>query len=387
VHNKFDHAPNLSGILFIRTYTLLKRTPLYDIHLSLGAKIVEFAGFEMPITYSSLIEEHNAARKSCALFDVSHMGEIEVCGPNAFFALQWLTTNNVGLLGDGQSQYTLLCHPDGGIIDDALVYRIKEDRFLIVINAGNIESVFEWVKENTRNDVTVENVSDSTAQIALQGPMAARALSTVSNFNAERLKPFHFLPGKICGINLVISRTGYTGEDGFEFYLNPEYAPELFSGILDAAKPLGIKPGGLGARDTLRLEAGYPLYGAELSKETTPVEAGLERFLNMNREGFIGKEALVGQIEKGVEKKLAGFVMEEPGIARAGAKIIVDNVSVGKVTSGTHSPTLKRAIAMGYIDPLYSEPGAEVSIEIRGKLKKASVTKMPFYKRKKLGNR
>ena len=366
---------------------MLKRTPIYDTHLSLGAKIVDFAGFEMPVKYTSLIEEHKAVRKACGLFDVSHMGEIEVRGPNAFFALQWLTTNNVGRLGDGESQYTLLCHPDGGIIDDVLVYRIKEDRFLIVINAVNIETVFEWVNENTKKDVTVENVSDSTAQIALQGPMAEQALSTVSDFNASRLRPFHFRPGKVCGTNLVISRTGYTGEDGFELYLNPEYAADIFSEILEKAKPLGIKPGGIGARDTLRLEAGYPLYGAELDRETTPIEAGLKRFVNLDREGFIGKDVLLMQIEEGVKKKLAGFLMEEPGIARPRAKIIVDGKDVGEVTSGTHSPTLARAIAMGYIDPLLSEPGTEISIEIRGKLKKAVVTKMPFYKRAHLGNR
>ena len=366
---------------------MLKRTPLYNTHLSLGAKIVDFAGFEMPVKYSSLIEEHNAVRKNCGLFDVSHMGEIELRGHNAFFAVQWLTTNNIGRIGDSQAQYSLLCRPDGGVIDDIIVYRLKEDHFLLVVNASNTDKVFEWIKENTRKDVTIENTSESTAQIALQGPMAEKALSCVSDFNASNLRPFHLLPGKVCGISLAISRTGYTGEEGFELYLNSMYAKDVFEGLLEGAKALGIQPIGLGARDTLRLEAGYPLYGSELTDETTPIEAGLKRFVNLDREGFIGKDVLLKQIEDGVDKTLVGLEMTEKGIARGGYKIFDGEKEVGSVTSGTHSPTLARAIAMGYIDPLYSEPGTVVSIEIRGELKKAIVTKMPFYKRTKLGNR
>jgi aminomethyltransferase len=363
---------------------LLKRTPLHDVHLSLGATIVDFAGFEMPVKYSSLVEEHQAVRKKCGLFDVSHMGEIELRGHNAFFAVQWLATNNIGRIGDSQSQYSLLCRPDGGVVDDIIVYRLKEDHFLLVANASNTENVYEWIKENTRKDVSVENTSDSTAQIALQGPLAEKALSCVSSFSVENLRPFHILPGKVCGINMVISRTGYTGEEGFELYFNPEFAPEVFEGILEGAKNLGIKPIGLGARDTLRLEMGYPLYGAELTSETTPIEAGLKRFVNLDREDFIGKDVMLKQIEEGVEKKLVGFEMTDKGIARSGYKIFAGDSEVGSVTSGTHSPTLEKAIGMGYVKPELCEIGTEISIEIRGKLKSAVVTKRPFYKRVKL---
>jgi aminomethyltransferase len=369
---------------------LLKRTSIYDTHLSLGARIVDFAGFEMPVQYTSVIEEHNSVRTACGLFDVSHMGEIEVRGDKAFFALQWLTTNNVGRLKDGDCQYSLLLNPKGGVIDDILVYRLMEDRFLVVANASNTETVFEWIKENTRDDITVENVSEQTAQIALQGPMAEKALSCVSDFNVANLKPFTFRPGKVSGTNMVISRTGYTGEDGFELYLNPDYAGEVFSSILEGAKSLSIKPIGLGARDTLRLEAGYPLYGAELNTETTPIEAGLKRFLYLEhnrvavREGFIGKEAIDKQVKEGPKKRIAGFLLDEPGIARGGAKLIAEGKEVGVITSGTHSPTLGYPIAMGYIDPAFNEPETKVTIEIRGKGKKAHVTKRPFYKRKKL---
>ncbi len=367
---------------------MLKRTPLYNTHLSLGATIVDFAGFEMPVKYSSLVEEHLAVRKTCGIFDVSHMGEIELRGPKAFFAAQWLTTNNIGRIGDSQAQYSLLCRPDGTVVDDILIYRLKEDHFLLVVNAVNTEKVYEWLKDNIKDDVTVENTSDSTAQIALQGPLAEKALTSVSDFNVERLRPFHLLPAKVCGINIAISRTGYTGEEGFEMYINPGYASEIFEGLLEGAKTLGIKPVGLGARDTLRLEMGYPLYGAELSDETTPIEAGLKRFINLNREDFIGKEALLKQIEDGVEKKLVGFEMTEKGIARSGYKIKSPSKKddeIGAVTSGTHSPSLERAIGMGYVLSEHSEIGTEISIDIRGKLRKAIVTKRPFYKREKLG--
>ncbi|MBE9531539.1 MAG: glycine cleavage system aminomethyltransferase GcvT, partial [Proteobacteria bacterium] len=282
---------------------------------------------------------------------------------------------------------TLLCNPEGGVVDDVIVYRLKEDHFLLVVNASNTDKVYEWIKENTRKDVSVENTSESTAQISLQGPMAEKALSCVSEFNLSRLRPFFLLPGKVCGINMAISRTGYTGEEGFEFYLNPQYAKEVFEGILDGAKNLGIKPVGLGARDTLRLEMGYPLYGAELTSETTPVEAGLKRFINFGREDFIGKDVILKQIESGVEKKLVGFEMTEKGIARGGYKIFNAEGEIGSVTSGTHSPTLEKAIGMGYVKTEQSEIGSEISIEIRGKQKSAVVTKRPFYKREELGTR
>ncbi len=362
----------------------IRRTPLFDVHRRLGARFVEFAGWQMPVRYSGLMEEHRAVRSSCGLFDVSHMGEIEVSGTGALEAVSYITTNDPASLSDGQCQYTLICNERGGVKDDTILYRIGPETYLFCVNASNTEKVYGWIRANVPAGVKVANVSDAYAQIAIQGPRAEEVIGRVSDTRFSDLKGFHFTSTVLCGEDVIVSRTGYTGEDGFEIYLPPSAAPRIWQALMDAGSASGILPCGLGARDSLRLEMGYPLYGCELDEDTTPVEAGLKRFISLKKGDFMGRAVIARQMESRGRKKLVGFEMEEDGIPRAGYRILKNARLIGTVTSGTFSPSLNRPIGMGYV-----EAGAdgmdgrmEIDVEVRGKGRRARIVRPPFYRHK-----
>lgn len=363
----------------------LKRTPLYEAHKALGARLVAFAGWEMPVQYTGVIEEHLGVRKTCGLFDVSHMGEVEIAGPGAFSALQYLATNDLEKTVDGQCQYTLLCYPDGGVVDDCVVYRFSRERFLICVNASNTEKAFEWMKSNCPKGAVVTDRSARFAQLALQGPSSAEVLRHLLSVDPAAVKHYHFVEAKAAGVSAIISRTGYTGEDGFEIYLPPEEAAGVWQRIMEAGARFKIVPAGLGARDTLRLEMGYPLYGHELTEKTTPIEAGLKRFVGLNKADFIGIDVLRRQARSGVEKTLAGFEIEGQGVPRQGYDVCRGGKKLGSVTSGTHSPSLGKGVGMAYVEPALNKAGTEIDIIIRGRAVRARVVKPPFYTRAAVG--
>lgn len=358
----------------------LKKTPLHEVHARLGARFVSFAGWQMPVKYSGEVEEHLVVRSSCGLFDISHLGQVEVSGPGALGAVQYLTTNNATALDDGQCQYTLLCNPEGGVVDDCVVYRFSFKRFLFCVNAVNTGKVFKWISENCPDNVKVEDRSASYVLLSLQGPASAKVLGGLSAVEPSSIKHFHFLETSVAKVKAVVSRTGYTGEDGFELYIAPRKAERVWQALLEAGRDEGLLPCGLSARDSLRLDMAYPLYGNELSQETTPLEAGLKKFIKLDT-NFIGKEALHRQSNAGVKKRLVGFEMIDRGIARPGYRITKDGKTVGEVTSGSFSPTLRRAIAMGYVEEDLSAPGTEIEVEVRQRPLKALVMKTPFYLR------
>jgi len=353
----------------------LKHTPLYDEHKKLGARLVDFAGYEMPVQYEGIKAEHNAVRNHAGLFDVSHMGEAIFRGPDAESAVQRLVTRDVGRLEAGQAGYSAVCYENGGTVDDVIVYR-REGDFLVVVNASNREKDLEHFRENTEDlDVQVADESDDWALLALQGPEAAGLLQDLTDTDLPGLKPFRFVEGEVEGVPALISRTGYTGEDGFEIYLSPDDAPRVWRHLIEA----GATPAGLGARDTLRLEAGLCLYGNELDAETTPLEAGISFAVHLDKEQeFLGQAALKEEQENGLRKKLVGFEVEGRGIARHGHHVTSGAEIVGKVTSGTKSPTLDRAIGLALVDPGV-EDGFEVVI--RDKPVPAKAVPLPFYKR------
>ena len=358
----------------------MKRTPLFAAHQVLGARFVNFGGWEMPVQYTGIIAEHHAVRQRAGLFDVSHMGEIELRGPRALAACQALTVNDVGRLHDGQAQYSLLCLPGGGVVDDIIVHRIAPERLLLCVNAGNAEKDLAWVREH-RGGAEVVDRSAETAQLALQGPRATDILMPVTDLPLREIPSFSFREGQVAGRRALVAHTGYTGEDGWEIYCGAEAALAVWSALLDAGRPFGMAPAGLGARDTLRLERALPLYGHELSEETTPLEAGLGWVVRLNKGEFIGRDALLRQREKGVQRKLAGLMMRAPGIPRQGYQIFHGRDAVGAVTSGTKSPTLGKAIALGYVAGTWEEVGTKLGIEIRGRMSAAEVVPLPFYKR------
>lgn len=356
----------------------LKRTPLYDIHAELHARFTDFAGWRMPVQYTGVMEEHLRVRSSCGLFDVSHMGEIEVSGPGALAAVQHVSTNDIERIGGSRCQYTIICRPDGTVMDDCIVYRLAEDRFLFCTNALNTARVFKWFKEQDLDGVEVKDLSGSYALLALQGPASLEVLRPLAKTELADIKPFHFEVADIAGIEALISRTGYTGEDGFELYVAPGAAITLWRAIMESGAGFDIGPVGLGARDTLRLEMGFPLGGRELTDETTPIEAGLKRFVALDKKGFIGRTALKEQVLNGVTKTLVGFELTGRGVSRAGYEILSKGAVVGRVTSGTYSPSLKRAIGMGYVEP--SLKSDEIDILIRSRIVSARIVKTPFYK-------
>jgi aminomethyltransferase len=357
-----------------------RRTPLYQVHAALGARFVDFGGWEMPVQYSSILEEHAAVRTRAGLFDVSHMGEIEISGASAFETCQRLTVNDVGRLADGQAQYSLMCLPSGGVVDDVMVHRLAADRYLVCVNASNTAKDFAWMADH-RGAATVVDRSAEYAQLALQGPLATAILTRQTALPLVHTPAFAFVEGEVAGRPALLARTGYTGEDGWEIYCPPDAAPTIWNALLASGNSDGLLPCGLGARDTLRLERALPLYGHELTEEITPVEAGLGWVVRWRKGDFLGAEALRQQKERGVTRKLVGLELKEPGIARQGYKIFRAGNEDGWVTSGSKSPTLGKAIGLGYVAAASAAVGTELAIDIRRRLVTAMVVQLPFYRR------
>ena len=364
----------------------LKRTPLYEQHRKLGARLVEFGGWEMPVQYSSILAEHEAVRTHAGLFDVSHMGEFKVEGTGALAFLQSLVPNDVARLAVQQALYTQFCKDDGNVIDDLLIYRLAEEQYMLVVNAANIEKDLAWVKEHGKHlhDVTITNQSDFTALLALQGPEAQAILQGLTEVDLANIRYYHCEAGVVDGIHCLISRTGYTGEDGFELYCAPVDVVELWQKLLSAGKPHGLLPAGLGARDTLRLEAALCLYGHELDEQTNPLEAGLGWTVKLKKaDAFIGRDMLQQVKEQGPHKKLIGIEMIDRGIARGGYALYDNEQAIGTVTSGAPGPTVGKNIALGYVDAAHAVVDRTISVDIRGKRLAARVVQLPFYKRNK----
>jgi aminomethyltransferase len=366
--------------------TTLKRTPLFAKHQALGARLVEFGGWEMPVQYTSIIEEHRAVRERAGLFDVSHMGEFRVEGAGALAYLQSLVPNDVAHLADNQALYTQICNPQGGTLDDLLIYRLAEGSYMTVVNAGTMPKDWDWLAQHAagRPDLSLTNVSAETGLLALQGPRAQDILQPLTDLPLAELVYYHCRPGIVAGVDCLVSRTGYTGEDGFELYCPADTAVTLWDCLVAAGGPLGLLPAGLGARDTLRLEAGYCLYDHELTEEITPLEAGLGWTVKLGKGAdFIGRQALEDEKRTGLRRKLVGLYLRDRGVPRAGYPILRDGVRIGAVTSGTMGPTLDRPAALGYVPPAAAQVGTELAIEIRGKPVPAEVVALPFYKRPK----
>lgn len=362
----------------------LKRTPLYELYREYGGKTIDFGGWDLPVQFSSIKEEHEAVRTKAGLFDVSHMGEIEVKGINSLDFLQKMLTNDVSKIQVGKAQYSAMCYENGGTVDDLLTYKLGENHYLLVVNASNIDKDFAWLASHVEGEVELSNLSSDYAQLALQGPLAEETLKKISSDKIAELGYFQFQQTAVSGKEVLVSRTGYTGEDGFEIYCSKDDAAYLWQEILDAGKESGVVPCGLGARDTLRFEATLALYGQELSKDISPLEAGIGFAVKLNKDAdFIGKAALKEQKESGLLRKLVGIEMIDRGIPRHGYKVYANGTVIGEVTTGTQSPTLKKNIGLALISSVYTEIGKEVEVEIRGKLVKAKVTATPFYKKNK----
>ncbi len=361
----------------------LKRTALNTIHRAAGAKMVEFGGWEMPVEYSGITEEHWAVRRAAGLFDVSHMGEIEIWGTSSPELLQYLTANDIARLQIGQAQYTALVYPQGSAVDDCVVHRLDRERFLICVNAASTEKDFNWIMTHNVAEVGLRDASADYSQLALQGPKAIEILTRLTSADLPGLRTYWFTRAVCAGVEGLIARTGYTGEDGFEFYFPPEESERVWNAILDAGRTQGVVPAGLGARNTLRLEAAYPLYGHELDEETTLLEAGLGWICKFDKGDFIGRAALLAEREQGLKKKLVGFEMIERGIAREGYPVWIGGRPVGKVTSGSPAPFLQKNIGLAYVPPELARVGVGLEIEIRGKKVAAWQVALPFYKRAK----
>jgi aminomethyltransferase len=346
----------------------LKRTPLYDEHRALGARLVEFSGWEMPVQYSGILEEHRAVRERAGIFDVSHMGEFRIEGPGALDFLQGLVPNNVARLTDGQALYTQICNEQGGTLDDLTIYRFGDARYMAVVNADTTDGDWAWFTQQAagREEVTLTNISDETGLLALQGPRARDILATLTDTDLDAIAYYHFAEGAIADISCLILRTGYTGEDGFELCCAGGDVVALWRALLEAGGSVGLLPAGLGARDTLRLEAGFCLYGHELNEQITPLEAGLGWSVKLEKgHDFIGREALLAQKEQGLPRKRVGIELRDRGVPRAGY------------------PILRDGAAIGYVPPEHAAPGTEIAIEIRGKAVPAVIVALPFYKRAK----
>jgi len=363
------------------TDTNLRKTPLNDVEKELGGKMVDFGGWELPVQFSGILEEHEAVRTHCGLFDVSHMGELTVKGPAAIELLQRATCNDVSKLEDGRAQYNGLLYPTAGFVDDILIYRNSADDYFVVVNASNSDKDFEWIADCAKGmDVEVKNVSADYAQLALQGPEAERILQPLTDVNLSAIKYYRFDTGKVDGAPAIVSRTGYTGEDGFEVYVAPSEAPRIWRKFLAGGE---VKPCGLGARDTLRLEAKMALYGNDIDATTTPLEADLGWIVKLDKGDFYGRDVLQREKAEGPRRKLVGFEMVDRGIGRHGYPVVDGTEEIGVVTSGTHSPTLKKAIGLAYLPQGKSALGSEFMVLIRGKETRARVVATPFYKRAK----
>jgi aminomethyltransferase len=360
----------------------VKHTALCNLHRRLGARMTEFSGYEMPLSYAGILEEHRAVRTTAGLFDLSHMGEFEVNGPQAVALLERALTNSAARLGDWQAQYTIMCAPDGGTIDDLIVYRLAAERYLMCVNASNIAVDWEWLMSLNRDRAELINRSDDTALVAIQGPLSTAILAHMTESRVGSIGRFRSFRGKMAGIDCLIARTGYTGEDGFELFCAAGDAERLFTGALETGAADGIAPCGLGARDTLRMEAGLPLYGHELDRTTSPIQAGLKSFIKFGRD-FVGEPALLAQRDGGPGKHLAGIrTVDGRSIARRGYKIHHGGREVGVITSGTFAPHFGRPLAMAYLDSAVELPaGAIVEVAIRDRMVAAEITGLPFYRR------
>lgn len=363
----------------------LKKTPLNAAHRALGGKMVDFGGWDMPVQYpAGVIEEHIATRTRAGLFDVSHMGEIWVEGPDAIPFVNRITTNDVTKLVDGQAHYSALPNEDGGVVDDLLVYRFAEDRLLLVVNAGTTDKDWEWINKNKGNEnISLRNASSEYCQIAIQGPKSVEILQKLTETDLAPIGYYHFTEGKVDGVDAIISRMGYTGEDGFEVYAAADKAEQLWNKLLETGKEYGILPCGLAARNTLRLESAMSLYGHELSDEISTLEANLGWITKLQKGDFIGRDQIAALKENGLTRKLIGFEMKEPGIARDGFDIYVGDKKVGVVTSGSPAPFLKKNIGLAFLPPEFANVGQEIRIDVRGKRLAAEVVPTPFYKRER----
>ncbi|AEL26517.1 glycine cleavage system aminomethyltransferase GcvT [Cyclobacterium marinum] len=360
----------------------VRKVTLDEIHHSLGAKMIPFAGYNMPVRYSSDMEEHNTVRENVGVFDVSHMGEFIVEGPHALDLIQKVSSNDASKLKIGQAQYTCFPNDQGGVVDDFLVYKLEEERYMLVVNASNISKDWNWIQKHNTANAKLENISDQTSLFAIQGPKSIEAIQSLTTVSLKDIPFYHFEIGPFAGVeNVIISATGYTGELGFELYIKNEDAKKVWEEIFKAGKPLGIKPIGLGARDTLRLEMGYCLYGHELNDSTSPLEAGLGWITKFTK-NFINHENLRKQKEEGLKKKLIGFKLLERGIPRADYPILnAEGKEIGLVTSGSQSPSLGIGIGLGYVDIAYAKAGTEIKIQIRKKSVAAKVEKLPLLKK------
>ncbi len=358
----------------------LARTPLHDEHVALGAKMVPFAGYDMPVQYpTGITAEHKAVRRAAGIFDVSHMGEFVVTGRDALALIQKVTVNDASALEPGQAQYSALCLPDGGVIDDLLVYRYH-DRWMLVVNASNRDKDLAWIRRHAEEmDVEVDDRSDATALLAVQGPLAREILRPLTEPDVDRVKYYHFVEGRVDGREATVAGTGYTGEDGFELYLDAEDAVPVWRAVLEAGREQGLVPAGLGARDSLRLEMGYALYGNDLDEEHTPLEAGLGWITKLGKGDFVGRDAIARQKQESVTRRLVGLRLVERGFPRQGYEIHEDGDPVGVVTSGMVSPMLGDGIALGWVPSRLAEPGTELEVVIRGRGIPARVVRPPFY--------
>lgn len=361
----------------------MKATPFLAQHEALGAKMMEFAGYNMPVSYKGINEEHQAVRTSVGVFDVSHMGEFRIHGPEAFDLVQRVTSNDISRLSPGKAQYNCMPNDKGGIVDDLIVYHMADEDYLLVVNASNIQKDWDWIAAHNDKGATMINLSDEIALLAVQGPKATQVLQQLTDVDLSSISFYHFAVGTLAGVeNVIISATGYTGSGGFELYIDKAHAAKVWDAVFEAGQPEGIQPIGLGARDTLRLEMGFCLYGNDIDDTTSPLEAGLgwiTKFVEGN--DFINRPSLEAQKAEGVAKKLVGFTMIDRGIPRHGYTIEnADGEEIGRVTSGTQAPSLKQAIGLGYVAKAHSQPDAEIYIVVRNKKLKAKVVKPPFYK-------
>lgn len=358
----------------------MKKTKLYEVHKKLNAKLVDFAGYEMPVQYSSIIDEHKTVRNSVGVFDVSHMGEIFVVGENALSFVQYITTNNASKLTDGRVQYSAMCYEDGGIVDDLLVYRISENKFMLVVNASNKDKDFEWMKKNNKFDAVLNDKSDDYSLLAVQGPNSQKVIQKLTDVNLEEIEYYHFVQTKVAGVEMILSRTGYTGELGYELYFTGDEstAETVWNAIFEAGEEFNIKPAGLGARDSLRLEMGFCLYGNDIDKTTNPIEAGLGWITKLKKGDFVGRDVIAKVKEEGTTRKLVPLTTEQKAFPRHGYDVIVDGKKIGYVTSGTVSPILSKPIALAYVEKEYAQEGTEVNIRIRDKEIPVQIVKLPF---------
>ncbi|GAA4375367.1 glycine cleavage system aminomethyltransferase GcvT [Hymenobacter koreensis] len=359
----------------------LKTVVLNDVHQQLGAKMVPFAGYNMPVRYSSDLDEHHTVRRAVGIFDVSHMGEFRVRGPHALDLIQRVTSNDASKLTDGKAQYSCLPNNEGGIVDDLLVYKLADEDYMLVVNASNIDKDWNWISQHNTQGADMQNVSDEMSLFAVQGPKAADALQSLTSADLKSIPYYSFVQGDFAGApDVIISATGYTGAGGFELYVPNEHAKQVWDKIMEAGQPFGLKPIGLGARDTLRLEMGYCLYGNDIDDQTSPLEGGLGWITKFTKE-FTNSAALKQQKEQGVTRKLVGFVMDAAGIPRSHYPLVNEaGETIGEVTSGTQSPSMGKGVGLGYVKTEYSQPGSQIFVQVRGKNLPATVSKLPFVK-------